>query len=154
MITTQPPSTKPAADPCVDILDDNCNSNADGKSLADAPEKIGSVVSSVKDWMEENSRIAHENSSIPGWVRFAIKASTAYFTTTIVSTACAVSAAGAVATGGGSLAVCIGAIGLGYLANATVGYVVDNNECLSWEGWARNLSPDKALGSWLQWPPW
>lgn len=46
-----------------------------------------------------------------------------------------------------------GVIELGYLSNATVGYVVDNNECLSWEGWARNLSPDKALGSGLQWPP-
>jgi RHS repeat-associated protein len=118
------------------------------------PDAISEPVSGIKDWMEENSRIAHENSSIPGWARFAIKASTAYFTTSIVGAACAASTAGAVVTGGGSLVVCVGAVGLGYLSNATVGYVVDNNECLSWQGWARNLSPDKALGSWLQWPPW
>ncbi len=118
------------------------------------PDVVSGPASDVKDWMQDNARRARENSSIPGWARFTIKVTASAMSVAMVEAACAVGVVGAPVTGGGSLAICVGAVGLAYVSNATVGYVVDNNKCLSWEGWARSLLPDQALGSWLQWPPW
>jgi RHS repeat-associated protein len=119
-----------------------------------AAEEPRRGVGALIDWMKGNSERAHENSSLPGWVRFSAKASVAVLAIPVIEGGCFAGIGAAPATGGASLGICVGAIGFSYLTGATVGYVVDNNEDLSWDGWLRSLSPDKQLEAWLQWPPW